>query len=97
MLGLPNLGAVSFSKGCYLGQEVVARAEHRGNVKRKLRRARIDAAICLSPGMRLSNAAGQTQATIINAVDDIALIVTSAEGPRLNLHTDNEDVNLDLY
>jgi hypothetical protein len=47
--------------------------------------------------MRLSNAAGQTQATIINAVDDIALIVTSAEGPRLNLHTDNEDVNLDLY
>jgi folate-binding protein YgfZ len=37
MLGLTDIGAVSFSKGCYLGQEVVARAQHRGEVKRRLR------------------------------------------------------------
>ena len=36
MLALDELGAVSFSKGCYLGQEVVARAQHRGAVKRRL-------------------------------------------------------------
>lgn len=36
MLGLEERGAVSFSKGCYLGQEVVARAQHRGKVKRRL-------------------------------------------------------------
>ena len=36
MIGLDEIGAVSFSKGCYLGQEVVARAEHLGQVKRKL-------------------------------------------------------------
>ncbi len=36
MLGLDERGAVSFSKGCYLGQEVVARAQHRGAVKRRL-------------------------------------------------------------
>ena len=36
MLGLDELGAVSFAKGCYLGQEVVARAQHRGKVKRRL-------------------------------------------------------------
>ena len=36
MIGLTAAGAVSFSKGCYLGQEVVARAEHRGEVKQKL-------------------------------------------------------------
>ena len=36
MLGLDELGAVSFTKGCYLGQEVVARAQHRGRVKRRL-------------------------------------------------------------
>lgn len=35
-LGLER-SAVSFSKGCYLGQETVARVEHRGNVKRRLR------------------------------------------------------------
>ena len=40
MLGLTDIGAVSFDKGCYLGQEVVARAEHRGEVKRRLRRFR---------------------------------------------------------
>ena len=38
MLALDELGAVSFTKGCYLGQEVVARAQHRGNVKRRLER-----------------------------------------------------------
>lgn len=37
MLNLTEHGTVSFTKGCYLGQEVVARAEHRGNVKRTLR------------------------------------------------------------
>ena len=38
MIGLTAAGAVSFAKGCYLGQEVVARAEHRGEVKQKLHR-----------------------------------------------------------
>ena len=38
MLALDELGAVSFTKGCYLGQEVVARAQHRGKVKRRLTR-----------------------------------------------------------
>ena len=33
MLGLHD--AIDFTKGCYLGQEVVARAQHRGSVKRK--------------------------------------------------------------
>ena len=36
MLGLVERDAVNFSKGCYLGQEVVARAQHRGEVKRAL-------------------------------------------------------------
>lgn len=38
MLALDEQGALSFSKGCYLGQEVVARAQHRGQVKRRLTR-----------------------------------------------------------
>ncbi|MDE0419905.1 MAG: hypothetical protein OXK76_03320 [Gammaproteobacteria bacterium] len=42
MIGLTAIGAVSFAKGCYLGQEVVARAEHRGQVKQQLRRYRFD-------------------------------------------------------
>jgi folate-binding protein YgfZ len=35
MLGYDQIGAVSFSKGCYPGQEIVARAHYLGKVKRK--------------------------------------------------------------
>ena len=36
MANLEQLGAVSFDKGCYPGQEIVARAQYRGEVKRRL-------------------------------------------------------------
>ena len=35
MLNLDHLHAVSFEKGCYVGQEIVARAQHLGRVKRR--------------------------------------------------------------
>lgn len=35
-INLPELGAVSFTKGCYRGQEIVARMQHRGNLKRSM-------------------------------------------------------------
>lgn len=38
MLNLDLLGAVSFDKGCYPGQEIVARTHYRGATKRRLRR-----------------------------------------------------------
>ncbi len=34
MLGFEQIGAVSFTKGCYPGQEIVARAKYLGKVKR---------------------------------------------------------------
>jgi len=42
MLGLEEHGAVDFDKGCYLGQEIVARAQHRGAVKRRLQKVTLD-------------------------------------------------------
>lgn len=36
MLNYPALGAVSFNKGCYRGQEIIARTEHLGKAKREL-------------------------------------------------------------
>ena len=38
MLNLDLLGAIAFDKGCYTGQEVIARAHYRGRVKRRLQR-----------------------------------------------------------
>lgn len=38
MLNLDLLMAVSFTKGCYVGQEIVARAQHLGRIKRRMLR-----------------------------------------------------------
>ena len=56
MLGLDRLNAVSFSKGCYLGQEVIARTQHLGQPKRWLYRVRSDAPVTL--GTKIAHPAG---------------------------------------
>jgi folate-binding protein YgfZ len=38
MLNLDAIGGIAFDKGCYTGQEVIARAHYRGRVKRRLQR-----------------------------------------------------------
>jgi len=43
MLNLERIGGVSFTKGCYPGQEIVARSQHLGQVKRRLYRYRAEA------------------------------------------------------
>jgi tRNA-modifying protein YgfZ len=50
MLNLDALDAVSFEKGCYTGQEVIARAHFRGRVKRRLQRFLTRAPQTLAPG-----------------------------------------------
>ncbi len=50
MLNLDVLGAIGFEKGCYTGQEVIARAHYRGRVKRRLQRFVTTAAAQLKPG-----------------------------------------------
>lgn len=50
MLNLDLLGGISFNKGCYTGQEIVARAHYRGKVKRRMQRLRTLEPNKLSPG-----------------------------------------------
>ena len=38
MFNYHNQGGIDFEKGCYLGQEIVARAHYRGELKRRLHR-----------------------------------------------------------
>lgn len=40
-LNLPNLNAISFTKGCYTGQEIIARMQYRGKLKKQLFRAHL--------------------------------------------------------
>ncbi|HEV3010405.1 MAG TPA: folate-binding protein [Burkholderiales bacterium] len=46
MVNFEELGAINFQKGCYPGQEIVARAQYRGQVKRRLVHVKTD----LKPG-----------------------------------------------
>jgi hypothetical protein len=50
MLNLDALGAIAFDKGCYTGQEVIARAHYRGRIKRRLQRFVTAAPQALKPG-----------------------------------------------
>jgi hypothetical protein len=44
MLNLDLIGGISFSKGCYTGQEIIARTQHLGRIKRRMSRLRLPAA-----------------------------------------------------
>lgn len=50
MLNLDALDAIAFDKGCYTGQEVIARAHYRGRVKRHAQRFRSREPLVLTPG-----------------------------------------------
>jgi folate-binding protein YgfZ len=66
MLNLDCVGAISFSKGCYTGQEVIARAHYRGRVKRRMQLFRTTAAVPLAHGMPLTLPDGR-RAVLVDA------------------------------
>ena len=53
MLNLQAVGGVSFKKGCYTGQEIVARMQYLGKIKRRLYRLALDASVLPEPGTPL--------------------------------------------
>ncbi len=77
MLNLDKLGAISFTKGCYTGQEVVARTENLGKSKRRLMRYRADQ-YGLAVGDKLT-LAGKSVGEIVNLSGQELLAVTPVE------------------
>ncbi len=59
MINLELVGGVNFQKGCYPGQEVVARSQYRGTLKR--RAFVVEAAADLSPGQEVFHSADAEQ------------------------------------
>ena len=53
MLNLQAVGGVSFKKGCYTGQEIVARMQYLGKLKRRLYRLSLNAPEMPEPGTAL--------------------------------------------
>jgi len=54
MVNLEHTGGVDFKKGCYPGQEIVARAQYRGQVKRRMVQLPAPAGLELSPGQEFN-------------------------------------------
>jgi hypothetical protein len=74
MVNLELAGGVDFRKGCYPGQEVVARAQYRGAVKRRMYHLR---GAALKPGQALysDDMPGQPSGMVVNAAGDESLAV----------------------
>ena len=70
---LDVLGAISFTKGCYPGQEIVARMQYLGRLKERLFAFHADA-LEAAPATRLHSAtfdAGQPCGTVVDAAPDV--------------------------
>ncbi len=70
MVNLQLINGVSFTKGCYTGQEIVARMQYLGKLKRRLFRAHIDADSVPPPGSELfspSSESGQGAGKVVMA------------------------------
>jgi folate-binding protein YgfZ len=65
--------AVSFTKGCYLGQEIIIRIKHRGHVAKKLTGIRFETDQTIAPG------------SVIRSTDDkeIGRVTSATFSPRL--------------
>jgi len=77
MLNLDLLGAVDFDKGCYPGQEIVARTHFRGVSKRRLRRFSADTEH--RPGDKVQSA-GRDAGEVVNALGGDLLAVVPVDG-----------------
>ena len=67
MLNYESVGGVNFKKGCYPGQEVVARSQFRGTLKRRAFLAYSQAPMVAGDEVFQSGDAGQPCATVVQA------------------------------
>lgn len=68
MLNLDVLGGVAFDKGCYPGQEIIARAQNLGTVKRRMLRFSADADSAPTPGSALLDGSGKSVGVVVRSV-----------------------------
>ena len=86
MLNLDLLGAVSLEKGCYTGQEIIARTHFRGATKRRLHR--FESAEPVSPGDKVSED-GRNVGEVVNAIGRDLLAVVPVDKADASLTVGN--------
>ncbi|MET0658837.1 MAG: hypothetical protein ABW110_11845 [Steroidobacteraceae bacterium] len=96
MLNLDVLGGISFEKGCYTGQEIIARTHYRGTVKRRMFRYAANGAAPV-PGTRVlagDEPAGEvvTSAATASGSELLAVVQLSQVERELRLDTESKAV-----
>jgi folate-binding protein YgfZ len=92
MTNLDQLGGISFTKGCYTGQEIVARLHYLGNLKRRMFHCHTEA-INVAPGTDVYDAGGeqsvgevvQSANTHAGSLLSVVLQLNHAHSPSLRL------------
>ncbi|MBI1283758.1 MAG: folate-binding protein [Thiobacillus sp.] len=67
MVNLEVIGGVSFQKGCYPGQEIVARSQYLGKLKRRMFLAHVDAEAAPGDNLYSADIEGQATGMVVNA------------------------------
>jgi folate-binding protein YgfZ len=69
MANLETVGGVNFKKGCYPGQEIVARMQYLGKLKQRMYRAHVEAEVAPRPGATIyaPDFPGQSVGTVVDA------------------------------
>ena len=75
MVNYERFGAVDFQKGCYPGQEIIARAQYRGQIKRRMVRVRTPVPLRSGQDLYSDDLPGQPSGTVVNATAGEALAV----------------------
>ena len=85
MLNLDFLDAISLDKGCYTGQEVIARTHYRGASKRRM--LRFESAAPVSPGAKVSDGERDV-GEVLNAIGADLLAVVPIDKADAKLSVD---------
>ena len=72
--------AVSYTKGCYVGQEIIARIKYRGHVAKKLAGLKFEKVVPVAAGMAIQSADGKEIGKITSATNSPELSCTLALG-----------------
>lgn len=92
--------AISFNKGCYIGQEIIVRIKHRGHVAKRLAGIILEDAVTLKRGARVLSVAGKdagqltssTFSPVLDRVVALGLVKYDflAPGTRVDVVSENE-------
>jgi len=95
MLNLDQLGGISFNKGCYTGQEIVARTHYLGEAKRRMYLAECEGVLSKDENLPIKNAETQEKAgeilthEVAGEHTRLLLVLQTVDAPPKNLILDD--------